>query len=127
MPATPTTSCCARYGACPRHSVSHAVKVGDLGSGYGSVYTCGSVGIVSINRKVSGVIKPWTELYSGNLPGGLSSMVSCVSLLAIDCTGGAEVCVAVSGSNVSIGSRSDANIAISGEQYMRGSIAFPLA
>lgn len=103
------------------------MKVGDLGGGYGSVYRCGSVGIAAISRKVIGVIKPWAELYSTSLPGGLSTMVSCVSLLAIDCTGGAEVCVAVSGSSVSIGSRSDSNISISGEQYMRGTVAFPIA
>ena len=102
------------------------MKVGDIGS-YGSVWRVGSTGFVSISRVITGTIRPWQELYSADLPGGLSSSVSIVVPLAIDCTGGAEVCAAVSGRTVSIGSRSDSNIAVSGEQLIRGSLTFPIA
>lgn len=87
----------------------------------------GNIGFVSISRIITGTIRPWQNLYSADLPGGLSSAVTIVVPLAIDCTGGAEVCAAVSGRTVSVGSRSDSNIAVSGEQLMRGSLAFPIA
>ncbi len=109
-----------------RDFVSPTKKIGDLGT-YGSLWRAGCMGIVTIDRTVSGTLSGWATLYEADLPGGASAAVACTSPLLVDSHPDAVMAASVSGSKLSIANRTSIAASFGDGARMRGCIAFPMA
>lgn len=99
-------------------------RVGD----FGDLYVIGDVGVLVVNRTLSGSSSPWATILTANLPGGVTPAVITRAPIAVDDVGDACVVAVVStAGTVTINHRSASTTDFGSGCNAFGEVVFPLS